>query len=39
MSVSEVTVDQVQVNSTEDGKTFAVCLDQDEKRFFQSVTR
>ncbi len=32
-------MDKVQVNSGEDGTTFAVCLDQDEKKFIQSVTR
>lgn len=37
--MSEVKVNQVQVTNTEDGKTFAVCLDQDEKRFIQGVTR
>ncbi|KAK5856770.1 hypothetical protein PBY51_008341 [Eleginops maclovinus] len=37
--VSEVKVDKVQVNGGENGTTFAVCLDQDEKKFFQSVTR
>lgn len=39
ISVSEVKVDKVQVNGGEDGTTFAVCLDQDEKKFIQSVTR
>ncbi|KAJ4932756.1 hypothetical protein JOQ06_011171 [Pogonophryne albipinna] len=37
--VSEVKVDKVQVHGREDGTTFAVCLDQDEKKFIQSVTR
>ncbi|XP_047428317.1 phosphoinositide 3-kinase regulatory subunit 5-like [Mugil cephalus] len=39
ISISEVKVDRVQVNGGEDGTTFAVCLDQDEKKFIQSVTR
>lgn len=39
ISMSEVKVDKVQVNSGEDGTTFAVCLDQDEKKFIQKVTR
>ncbi|XP_060882876.1 phosphoinositide 3-kinase regulatory subunit 5-like isoform X2 [Labrus mixtus] len=39
ISVSEVKVDKVQVISGDDGTTFAVCLDQDEKKFIQSVTR
>uniref|UniRef100_A0A8D2ZQE1 Phosphoinositide 3-kinase regulatory subunit 5 n=1 Tax=Scophthalmus maximus TaxID=52904 RepID=A0A8D2ZQE1_SCOMX len=39
ISVSEVKVDQVQVSGGDDGTTFAVCLDQDEKKFIQSVTR
>ncbi|XP_078125935.1 phosphoinositide 3-kinase regulatory subunit 5-like isoform X2 [Sander vitreus] len=39
ISVSEVKVDKVQVNGGDDGTTFAVCLDQDEKKFIQSVTR
>nr|XP_020478764.1 phosphoinositide 3-kinase regulatory subunit 5-like isoform X2 [Monopterus albus] len=39
ISVSEVTVDKVQVNGAEHGMTFDVCLDQDEKKFIQSVTR
>ncbi|XP_070703680.1 phosphoinositide 3-kinase regulatory subunit 5-like isoform X2 [Pempheris klunzingeri] len=38
-SISEVKVDKVQVSCGEDGTTFAVCLDQDEKKFIQSVTR
>ncbi|KAJ8404146.1 hypothetical protein AAFF_G00339190 [Aldrovandia affinis] len=36
LSTTEVKVDQVQVCS---GSTFAVCLDQDKKKVFQSVTR
>ncbi|XP_034449800.1 phosphoinositide 3-kinase regulatory subunit 5-like [Hippoglossus hippoglossus] len=39
ISVSEVKVDKVQVSGGDDGSTFAVCLDQDEKKFIQSVTR
>ncbi|XP_059203581.1 phosphoinositide 3-kinase regulatory subunit 5-like isoform X2 [Centropristis striata] len=39
ISISEVKVDKVQVNAGQDGATFAVCLDQDEKKFIQSVTR
>lgn len=39
ISVSEVKVDKVKVNGGDDGTTFAVCLDQDEKKFIQSVTR
>ncbi|XP_031726853.1 phosphoinositide 3-kinase regulatory subunit 5-like isoform X1 [Anarrhichthys ocellatus] len=39
ISISEVKVDKVQVDGGEDGTTFAVCLDQDEKKFIQSVTR
>lgn len=40
ISISEVKVDKVQVSCSEDGTTFAVCLDQDEKKkFIQSVTR
>ncbi|XP_008283822.1 phosphoinositide 3-kinase regulatory subunit 5-like [Stegastes partitus] len=39
ISVSEVKVDKVQVSRSDDGTTFAVCLDQDEKKFIQSVTR
>lgn len=38
-SISEVRVDKVQVNCGDDGTTFAVCLDQDEKKFIQSVIR
>ncbi|XP_060946280.1 phosphoinositide 3-kinase regulatory subunit 5-like [Limanda limanda] len=39
ISVSEVKVDKVQVSGGDDGSTFGVCLDQDEKKFIQSVTR
>ncbi|XP_023287372.1 phosphoinositide 3-kinase regulatory subunit 5-like isoform X1 [Seriola lalandi dorsalis] len=39
ISISEAKVDKVQVNGGGDGTTFAVCLDQDEKKFIQSVTR
>ncbi|KAG8006442.1 Phosphoinositide 3-kinase regulatory subunit 5 [Nibea albiflora] len=39
ISISEVKVDKVQVSSGGDETTFAVCLDQDEKKFIQSVTR
>ncbi|KAM7386368.1 hypothetical protein PAMA_009135 [Pampus argenteus] len=39
ISISEVKVDKVQVDSGYDGTPFAVCLDQDEKKFIQSVTR
>ncbi|XP_058509638.1 phosphoinositide 3-kinase regulatory subunit 5-like [Solea solea] len=39
ISVSEVKVDRVEVSSGDDGGTFAVCLDQDERKFIQSVTR
>uniref|UniRef100_A0A4W6F1P8 Phosphoinositide 3-kinase regulatory subunit 5 n=1 Tax=Lates calcarifer TaxID=8187 RepID=A0A4W6F1P8_LATCA len=39
ISISEVKVDKMQVNGGEVGTTFAVCLDQDEKKFIQSVTR
>ncbi|KAL1005927.1 hypothetical protein UPYG_G00065740 [Umbra pygmaea] len=38
MSITEVKVDKVQVGGT-GNTTFAVCLDQDEKKIFQSVTR
>ncbi|KAF3846887.1 hypothetical protein F7725_003965 [Dissostichus mawsoni] len=31
--------EELQVHGREDGTTFAVCLDQDEKKFIQSVTR
>lgn len=39
ISILEVKVDKVQVVSGEEGTTFDVCLDQDEKKFIQSVTR
>ncbi|XP_072225476.1 phosphoinositide 3-kinase regulatory subunit 5-like isoform X1 [Leuresthes tenuis] len=39
ISISEVKVNNVQVIGGDDGTTFAVCLDQDEKKFIQSVTR
>ncbi|XP_074511663.1 phosphoinositide 3-kinase regulatory subunit 5-like isoform X2 [Sebastes fasciatus] len=39
ISISEEKVDTVRVNGGEGGTTFAVCLDQDEKKFIQSVTR
>lgn len=39
ISVSEAKVDKVTVNGGDDGTTFAVCLDQDEKKFIQCVTR
>ncbi|XP_029914538.1 phosphoinositide 3-kinase regulatory subunit 5-like [Myripristis murdjan] len=39
ISISEVKVDKVQVSGEGDGTTFAVCLDQDEKKIIQSVTR
>lgn len=39
ISISEVKVDKVQVSSGGDETTFAVCLDQDEKKFIQRVTR
>uniref|UniRef100_UPI0037E8953A phosphoinositide 3-kinase regulatory subunit 5-like isoform X1 n=2 Tax=Semicossyphus pulcher TaxID=241346 RepID=UPI0037E8953A len=39
ISISEAKVDKVQVIGGEDGTTFAVCLDQDKKKFIQSVTR
>ncbi|XP_029919953.1 phosphoinositide 3-kinase regulatory subunit 5 [Myripristis murdjan] len=38
LSVTEVKVDKVQVSGT-GNTTFAVCLDQDEKKIVQSVTR
>ncbi|XP_029480442.2 phosphoinositide 3-kinase regulatory subunit 5-like [Oncorhynchus nerka] len=38
LSVTEVKVDKVQVSGT-GNTTFAVCLDQDEKKIFQGVTR
>ncbi|XP_055078351.1 phosphoinositide 3-kinase regulatory subunit 5 isoform X2 [Periophthalmus magnuspinnatus] len=37
LSLNEVKVDKVQI--TGDNNTFAVCLDQDEKKILQSVTR
>ena len=39
ISISEVKVDKVQIIGGSDGTTFAVCLDQDKKKFIQSVTR
>ncbi|XP_030591363.1 phosphoinositide 3-kinase regulatory subunit 5-like isoform X2 [Archocentrus centrarchus] len=39
ISVSEAKVDKLQVECRDAGTTFAVCLDQDEKKFIQSVTR
>ncbi|XP_060918286.1 phosphoinositide 3-kinase regulatory subunit 5 isoform X1 [Labrus mixtus] len=38
LSVTEVKVDKVQISGAGD-TTFAVCLDQDEKKILQSVTR
>lgn len=38
LSVTEVKVDKVQVSGT-DNTTFAVCLDQDEKKVLQCVSR
>ncbi|XP_038874040.1 phosphoinositide 3-kinase regulatory subunit 5-like [Salvelinus namaycush] len=38
LSMTEVKVDKVQVSGT-GNTTFAVCLDQDEKKIFQCVTR
>ncbi len=38
LSVTEVKVDKVQVSGA-GNTTFAVCLDQDEKKILQSVTR
>ncbi|XP_062293879.1 phosphoinositide 3-kinase regulatory subunit 5 [Scomber scombrus] len=38
LSMTEVKVDKVQVSGAEN-TTFAVCLDQDEKKILQSVTR
>lgn len=38
LSITEVKVDKVQVSGT-GNTTFAVCLDQDEKKILQSVTR
>ncbi|XP_077590739.1 phosphoinositide 3-kinase regulatory subunit 5-like [Stigmatopora nigra] len=37
--ISNVNVDRVEVCSCKEGDTFAVCLDQDERKFLQSVTR
>uniref|UniRef100_A0A673BLK3 Phosphoinositide 3-kinase regulatory subunit 5 n=1 Tax=Sphaeramia orbicularis TaxID=375764 RepID=A0A673BLK3_9TELE len=39
ISLSEVKVDKVHVKGKDDGSTFAVCLDQDEKKFIQRVIR
>ncbi|XP_041812743.1 phosphoinositide 3-kinase regulatory subunit 5-like isoform X2 [Chelmon rostratus] len=39
ISISHAKVDKVEVSGGEDGTTFSVCLDQDEKKFIQSVTR
>ncbi|CAL1588501.1 unnamed protein product [Knipowitschia caucasica] len=36
---SEVKVDWIQVHAGSEGTTFAVCFDQDEKKFFQRVVR
>ncbi|XP_061701507.1 phosphoinositide 3-kinase regulatory subunit 5-like [Syngnathoides biaculeatus] len=38
-SESEVNVNRVEVRSANPGTTFVVCLDQDERKFLQSVTR
>ncbi|XP_077475237.1 phosphoinositide 3-kinase regulatory subunit 5-like isoform X2 [Stigmatopora argus] len=38
-TISNVNVDRVEVSSCKEGDTFAVCLDQDERKFLQSVTR
>lgn len=38
LTVTEVKVDKVQVSGVKN-TTFAVCLDQDEKKILQSVTR
>lgn len=38
LNVTEVKVDKVQVSGA-GNTTFAVCLDQDEKKILQSVTR
>ncbi|CAN9505794.1 unnamed protein product [Ophioblennius macclurei] len=35
---TEVKVDKVQVRTDDEGTTFAVCLDQDQKKFIQKVT-
>uniref|UniRef100_A0A8C6TC45 Phosphoinositide 3-kinase regulatory subunit 5 n=1 Tax=Neogobius melanostomus TaxID=47308 RepID=A0A8C6TC45_9GOBI len=37
--ISEVKVDRAHVHAGSEGTTFAVCLDQDEKKFIQSVVR
>ncbi|XP_072299576.1 phosphoinositide 3-kinase regulatory subunit 5-like [Eucyclogobius newberryi] len=37
--ISETKVDWVQVHAGSEGTTFAVCLDKDKKKFFQSVVR
>ncbi|XP_057673322.1 phosphoinositide 3-kinase regulatory subunit 5-like [Corythoichthys intestinalis] len=37
--ISEVNVNRVEVSSSKAGTTFAVCLDQDERKFLQGVTR
>lgn len=37
--ISKMKVDKVQVTAQEAGATFAICLDQDQKTFIQSVTR
>uniref|UniRef100_A0A8C3A148 Phosphoinositide 3-kinase regulatory subunit 5 n=1 Tax=Cyclopterus lumpus TaxID=8103 RepID=A0A8C3A148_CYCLU len=34
-----ISISEVKVDGEEDGTTFAVCLDQDEKKFIQRVTR
>ncbi|KAM6957114.1 phosphoinositide 3-kinase regulatory subunit 5-like [Aplochiton taeniatus] len=39
ISISEVKVNKVQVSAGTGGTTFAVCLDQDEKKIIQSVIR
>nr|XP_057905991.1 phosphoinositide 3-kinase regulatory subunit 5-like isoform X2 [Doryrhamphus excisus] len=38
-SITEVKVNRVEVSSGKDWPTFAVCLDQDQRTFLQSVTR
>lgn len=38
LSTTQVKVDRVRVSGA-DNTTFAVCLDQDEKKILQSVTR
>ncbi|XP_061159678.1 phosphoinositide 3-kinase regulatory subunit 5-like isoform X3 [Syngnathus typhle] len=38
-SKSEVNVNRIEVTSKKDGTTFAMCLDQDERKFLQSVSR